>query len=112
MVTVERGGKKAPLVAQWGVISLARRVDAVLNDQAQRVWNVRHTELLERVLANTCELCGSTVDIEVHHIRHLKDLQRKGRGEPPAWVQKMASRHRKTLVVCSKCHHDIHTGHA
>jgi hypothetical protein len=77
---------------------------------APPTWNIRHTELLERVLANTCELCSSTVDIEVHHIRHLKDLQRKGRGELPAWVQKMASRHRKTLVVCSHCHHTIHGG--
>ena len=110
MVTVERGDKKAPLVAQWGGITLARRVDAILNDQPQRVWNVRHSELLERVLANTCELCGSTVDVEVHHVRHLRDLQRKGRGEPPAWVQKMASRRRKTLVVCSRCHHVIHSG--
>ncbi len=109
-VTVERGNGKAPLVAQWGGISLARRVNAVLNDHPPRVWNVRSSELLERVLANTCELCGSTVDIEVHHIRHLKDLRRKGRAAPPAWVQKMASRRRKTLVVCSPCHHAIHAG--
>ena len=109
-VKVDRGGKRAPLIAHWGGISLARRVNAILSDQPQRVWNIRQTELLERVLANTWELCGSTVDVEVHHIRHLKDLQRKGRGEPPAWVQKMAARHRKTLVVCSKCHHAIHDG--
>ena len=109
-VAVDRGGKQAPLVAHWGGISLSRRIGAFLNDQPKRVWNIRHTELLERVLANTCELCGSRVDIEVHHIRHLRDLQRKGRGEPPVWVQKMASRHRKTLVVCSACHHAIHNG--
>ena len=109
-VTVDRGDKQAPLVAHWGGISLSRRIGAILNDQPKRVWNIRHTELLERVLANTCELCSSTVDIEVHHIRHLRDLQRKGRGEPPAWVQKMASRHRKPLVVCSHCRHTIHGG--
>ena len=109
-VVVDRGGKQAPLIAYWGGISLSRRISTILNDRPKGVWNVRHTELLERVLANTCELCGSTVDIEVHHVRHLRDLQRKGRGEPPAWVQKMASRHRKTLVVCSKCHHAVHDG--
>ncbi len=109
-VTVDRGDKQAPLVAHWGGISLSRRIGAILNDQPKRVWNIRHTELLERVLANICELCSSTVDIEVHHIRHLRDLQRKGRGELPAWVQKMAARHRKTLVVCSVCHHAIHDG--
>jgi group II intron reverse transcriptase/maturase len=109
MVTVERGKEKAPLVAQWGNVSLARRADAVLNDHPQPVWNVR-TELLERLLADTCELCGSTVDIEVHHIRALKDLQPKGRAAKPEWAKLMAARHRKTLVVCHDCHGDIHAG--
>ena len=108
-VEVPREGKK-PLVAQWGGISLARRSNAVLNEQlVTRVWNTR-TELLERLLANTCELCGSTEEVQVHHVRSLKDLKRKGRAEKPEWVKTMASRHRKTLVVCRKCHTDIHAG--
>jgi group II intron reverse transcriptase/maturase len=108
-ITVERDGQ-APLVAQWGGISLARRAGAVLDDQPKRVWNTR-TELLERLLADTCELCGSQEQVQVHHVRHLKDLQRKGRGEKPAWVRVMAARHRKTLVVCRACHGAIHRGH-
>ena len=111
LATVERGPDKLPLVAQWGGISLARDLHAVLNDQPPRVWNTR-TELLERFLADTCELCGSTVDVEVHHIRRLADLQTKGQSEKPAWVTVMAARHRKTLVVCHRCHHKIHTGYA
>jgi hypothetical protein len=107
-VTVEREGK-APLVAQWGGIALKRRIDVVLNDQPQPVWNVR-TELLERLLADTCELCSSQEDVEVHHIRALKDLQKKGRAEKPTWVKWMAARRRKTLVVCHRCHESIHTG--
>jgi len=108
-VKVDRGRDKAPLVAQWGGISLARRMGAILNDHPPRVWNGQ-TELLERLLADTCELCGSQEDVEVHHVRHLKDLQRKGRAEKPTWVQAMAARQRKTLVVCRKCHWDIHAG--
>ena len=108
-VEVQREGKK-PLVAQWGGISLARRRDAVLNDQPiTSVWNKR-TELLERFLADTCELCGSTEDVQVHHVRGLKDLKRVGRTEKPEWVKLMATRHRKTLVVCHRCHTDIHVG--
>ena len=57
-VTVDREGKQVPLVAHWGGISLARNTIATLNDQPQHVWNIRHTELLERVLANTCELAA------------------------------------------------------
>src|SRR5947209_6634634 len=56
-VTVEREGKK-PLVANWGGISLKRRLQAVINDQPPILWASR-TELEKRLLADRCELCGS-----------------------------------------------------
>ncbi|NMG11796.1 hypothetical protein, partial [Brasilonema sp. UFV-L1] len=49
-------------------------------------------------------------DIEVHHIRALKDLKTKGRKEKPQWMQIMSARKRKTLMVCPKCHDVIHAG--
>jgi len=102
---VERTGK-SPLIAQWGGISLKRpscgkRV--VLDERPRRIYGSR-TELVQRLLADTCELCGSTDNIEVHHIRGLRDLQRKGRADPPEWIKTMAARRRKTLVVCKSCH--------
>jgi hypothetical protein len=109
-VEVPREGKK-PLVAIWGGITLKRRKQAALNDSPTHVWNKPHSELLERLLADECELCGSTSDIQVHHIRGLKDLRKSGRREKPEWVRLMAARRRKTLVVCLKCHrHTIHGG--
>lgn len=108
-VEVRRKGKK-PLVAQWGGVSLARRKGAVLNDQPKSVWNTNRTELLERLLADQCELCGSQEGVQVHHVRSLKDLKCKGRAEKPEWVKQMASRQRKTLVVCQECHTDIRAG--
>lgn len=111
-VTVERGAGKPPLTAQWGDLSLVytrNPSSTVLNDQPLRVWNVR-TEVEQRLLADTCELCGSHDHVEVHHIRALKDLHVKGRAEKPAWVQLMAARRRKTLVVCHVCHQAIHRG--
>lgn len=59
---------------------------------------------------DTCELCGSTVKVQVHHIRAMKDLRTKGRAKPPIWVEMMATLRRKTLVVCASCHVDIRTG--
>jgi group II intron reverse transcriptase/maturase len=107
-VRVERVGRQ-PLVAQWGGITLRWQINAVLNDRPSHVWNAR-TEVLERLLADTCELCGSHERVQVHHVRHLKDLQ-KHLGKPvPAWVRKMAARHRKTLVACHDCHVAIHAG--
>lgn len=101
---------KPPLVAQWGGISLARdTTPRPLNDDPARIWSHR-SEIVQRLIADKCELCGSQKQVEVHHIRALKDLSRKGKGSPPEWARRMAARHRKTLVVCRACHEGIHTG--
>jgi group II intron reverse transcriptase/maturase len=107
-VTVERGGGKRPLVARWGAVPLARRVDEPLRAQPQPPKD-RRAELAVRLLANTCELCGSQVDVEVHYERCLNDLERDRRGDTP-WAQTMVAKRRKTLVVCKDCHRTIHAG--
>jgi group II intron reverse transcriptase/maturase len=107
-VVRNRPGKK-PLVAQWGGISLAWDIRAKLNDQPQKIWNGR-TEIEKRLLAHECEYCGDTKDIQVHHIRGLKDLNRHKGREKPEWVKLMAARRRKTMVVCRPCHEDITYG--
>jgi Type II intron maturase len=107
-VTITREGKK-PLIATWGGISLKRKTQAILNDQSPPFWANR-AELEKRLLADSCELCGSRDRVEVHHIRALKDLDQKGRREKPLWAKVMSARRRKTLVVCKSCHGDIHAG--
>lgn len=107
-VIVERKDKK-PLIAQFGGISLTHKRKTVIDDMPYKVWGGR-TELLKRLLADACELCGSTENIEVHHIRKLSDLDTKGKTEKPIWIQIMATRKRKTLVVCRNCHNKIHNG--
>jgi hypothetical protein len=107
-VVVEREGKK-PLVAQFGGLQLIPQPKATILDHLPKPMNTG-TEILQRLLANTCELCKSTKDIEVHHLRKLADLKGKGRRERPAWVKLMAARQRKTLVVCRTCHRKIHAG--
>jgi hypothetical protein len=87
---------------------------------AQGVLNItiplRH-QILDRLNANTCELCGYQSDtqseFEVHHIRKLRDIKHKyqKRGKHiPHWVLAMVSLNRKTLVVCKPCHRAIHSG--
>jgi group II intron reverse transcriptase/maturase len=108
-VQVPRDGKP-PLVAQWGGISLAWSIDATLDDRSLPFRFANTTEIVQRLLADTCELCGSRDRIQVHHIRALKSLKRKGRPDKPLWMTVMAARRRKTLVVCHQCHVDIHGG--
>jgi group II intron reverse transcriptase/maturase len=108
-VQVPREGKP-PLVAHWGGISLAWSIDATLDDRKVPFRFANTTEIVQRLLADTCELCGSRDRIQVHHIRALKNLNRKGRPDKPLWVTVMAARRRKTLIVCHRCHVDIHGG--
>ena len=109
VVKVQGDGKR-PKVAQFGGIPLKRKRQAVLVDRKPQRYRTDRNELVKRLLADECELCGSTVDIEVHHIRALRDLNVKGQREKPKWVQVMAARRRKTLVVCRPCHLNTHDG--
>jgi group II intron reverse transcriptase/maturase len=110
-VAVTREGKK-PLIATWGGVSLTWDINAPIEDQVKRnQW--QRSELEKRLLAQTCEQCGATRatnKIEVHHIRALKDLAKYTGREKPQWVRIMASRKRKTLVLCHTCHMDIQYG--
>jgi group II intron reverse transcriptase/maturase len=98
-----------PLVATWGKTNLVRDTNAVLNDDPERI-SYKQTELVERLRANVCELCGSTDNVQVHHVKALRNLKRPGRRERPEWERVMIMRQRKTLVVCHVCHTKIHAG--
>jgi len=109
-VKVEREEGKKPLVARFGGIPLRRQRTAVLVDQNPLYVKVERNELIKRLLANKCELCGSKENVEVHHIRKLADLKQRGKKEKPVWMQVMSARRRKTLITCQSCHQAIHQG--
>lgn len=108
-VRLERVGQP-PLVVNFGGLSLARRSTAIVEDQVIFSHLPQRTELSKRLLAETCEVCGATGQVEVHHVRKLADLKTRGQREPPLWMQIMATRRRKTLVLCRRCHEDLHAG--
>lgn len=68
-------------------------------------------ELTLRLKHDQCEMCQTvTRDLEVHHIRRLKDIRQKVKaGSANHWQAVMAARNRKTLVVCRSCHDQIHS---
>jgi hypothetical protein len=103
---VDRGDRD-PLVARFGGIPLKRQRTAVLTDR-QPVPATARKELIGRLLAGRCEVCGHAVNVEVHHIRKLADLNTAGQSRKPTWTTIMIKRRRKTIVVCQRCHDDIH----
>lgn len=107
---IERMNRK-PLVARFGGIPLNRQRSALIVDR-RPVWvDYPHKELLTRLLADTCEVCGSTGDVTVHHIRVLADLAHAG-WPPSDWARVMLDRRRKTVVACDTCHDRIHEARA
>lgn len=104
-VTLERQGKR-PLVALWGAVPLAWGMDVPLPAPYHPVRSHR-ASLMLRLLAETCELCGSHGNVQLHLEYRLKDLQREGVAET-SWARAMVKRHRKSLMVCESCHGEIH----
>jgi hypothetical protein len=97
---------RTPLVARFGGIPLKRQKTAILIDRQPHRPLYPHKQLIKRLLKGRCELCERTDNIEVHHVRKLTDLAPGTAG--PAWARVMASKRRKTLVVCRNCHALIH----
>ena len=107
-LTIPREGKK-PLVATFGGLSLKRVKHPVIKDQVITPYPRMRSEIIERLLHDTCEVCGSKEHIEMHHIRKLADLNKEGRREKPLWMKIMISRKRKSIPLCRRCHDDIHS---
>jgi group II intron reverse transcriptase/maturase len=105
---IERDGKP-PLVARFGGIPLVRNKDAVLTDRIPNPVPYPRKELVTRLLAKRCELCGDPGKVLAHQVRKLASLGKPGPGQP-AWAALMARKRRKTLVVCHPCHDAIHRG--
>lgn len=102
---------KKPLVAYFGGFKLGYKRDAVIEDvlPTGKVYNIK-SQLVERLLKDTCELCETKGAVEMHHVKKLKDLENSGRKEKPEWMKRMIAMRRKTLAVCHECHVKIHLG--
>jgi len=68
------------------------------------------SEAVQRLLADKCELCKKDGPLVAHHVRKLADLNKPGRIPKAEWQRHMSVRRRKSLMVCTKCHNDIHAG--
>nr|WP_236669578.1 reverse transcriptase/maturase family protein [Streptomyces antimycoticus] len=104
---IERKNRK-PLVARFGGIPLQRQRTAELADREPVRVDYPQKELIARLLADTCEICGSRGNVQVHHVRALADLAHAG-WQPSDWARVMLHRRRKTVVACDTCHDRIHS---
>ena len=104
---VERAGKK-PLIAIFGGLSLQRKDTASIKDQVLSPYTRTRSELVEKLLNDTCEACGAKEQVQMHHVRKLADLNKKGRREKTPWEKIMIARQRKSIALCRECHMKVH----
>jgi group II intron reverse transcriptase/maturase len=103
---VPRNGKQ-DLVARFGGIPLTRNKNAIIVDRPSVRIPYPRKEIVNRLVRSRCELCEDTGPVVVHHIAKLAQLNQPG-PDQAAWAAVMASKRRKTLVVCRPCHDVIH----
>lgn len=118
VLKVEYDTGKRMSTFHWGAIPLktVQIINEPLNDNQYDYERFQYfeqrSEIITRLMADTCEICDEKGQCEVHHVRKLADLKQRWRHKQakPAWVTKMIAMQRKTLIVCKSCHVKIHNG--
>lgn len=104
--TDKKGNVKTRLFYNGGFARKPMQKNATVDVIPKTVKYSSKTSLMARLSARECELCGKTdTDIEIHHVRKLKDLKGKD-----YWERFMIARNRKTLALCTECHDKLHAG--
>ncbi|HEX2925301.1 MAG TPA: reverse transcriptase domain-containing protein [Ruminiclostridium sp.] len=102
----KKGKSKTRLFYNEGFARKSMQKNAVVDVIPNTVMYSSKTSLMTRLSARQCELCGKTdCEIEIHHVRKLKDLKGKS-----YWERFMIARNRKTLALCLDCHEKLHAG--
>lgn len=109
-VLTVRNKDKIQTIKLFSLKDMMRKPSAFKHiDEMPNTWKFTytHSELMQRLAANQCEYCGKTEGkFEVHHIHKLNDVK-DGKEK---WQIVMASRRRKTMILCFSCHHLLHAG--
>jgi Type II intron maturase len=95
--------------ATWGGIPLSWDMKATVEDDPPKLYGNR-TELVQRLLAECCELWGNDKEIEVLHVQAMRKLHEHPGRPKPEWVKRMIALKRKTLILCKRCHEAIEHG--
>lgn len=104
--TDKKGKQKIRLFYNEGFARKSMQKTAAIDAIPNTAKYSSRTSLMDRLSAGQCELCGKTDgDIEIHHIRKLKDLKGKS-----YWERYMIARNRKTMALCLDCHRKLHNG--
>ena len=70
---------------------------ADIDNEVETLW-VPQPSLIDRLMSNTCELCGCQGKLVMHHVRNLRKIKADTK-----WNKIMLAKNSKTLAVCENC---------
>lgn len=70
----------------------------------EKVWNAKFTK---SNLGAPCVICGSTTDIEMHHVRQIRDMKNPN-NKLDFYTRQMAAINRKQVPLCKDHHIGLH----
>lgn len=110
VVRIEQGDKSSRSVAFAANTSWKRQPNRFLINEnfggPDGTIRDRTRSLQRSKLGQRCVICGSTENIEMHHLRHIRKMGKRVRG----FAKLMASINRKQVPLCQPHHVAVHSG--
>ena len=72
-----------------------------------QVWT---SKLTDTSFGKCCVLCGSSTDLEMHHLRSIRDVRVKMKTGNSSYRMWIGAVKRKQIPLCSYHHHLYHSG--
>jgi len=70
----------------------------------EKVWNKKFTK---SKLGASCVICGNKEEVEMHHVKHIKDM-RSTNNKLDFYTRQMAAINRKQVPLCRSHHNGLH----
>ena len=70
----------------------------------EKVWNAKFTK---SKLGTICVICGSSENVEMHHVRQIRDMKNPN-GKLDFYTRQMAAINRKQVPLCRFHHNGLH----
>jgi nicotine oxidoreductase len=81
--------------------SSVKATDVLVDPLISLNWDIKEVNILD----NPCLICESQENVEMHHLRHLKDTKDKS-----TLIKIMSKIRRKMVPLCQTCHIKVHAG--
>lgn len=91
----------------WSKSHLSNRIRFITNKHSSDcIYTLYMKKYVNSDLLSPCVVCGSLDKIEMHHVKHVKNINK---GLRPL-VKDYATINRKQVPLCSRCHRMVHKG--